>query len=98
MRAVDAREIVLAVGHVEQLLELLQQRLRLELGLDGNLVGERDQQAAALDEPGEDLAVAALLHWLPSLPSFSWRLQSTIRAWAPAASASGNLVAARHIG
>src|SRR5262249_48189437 len=54
-------------GDVEELLELLEQRLGLQLRLDRDLLGERDQQPAALDQPGQDLAVTALLHTPPSL-------------------------------
>jgi hypothetical protein len=37
-------------------------RLRLELGLDRYLLGQRDQQAAPLDQPPRDVLVAALDH------------------------------------
>src|SRR5207253_9175663 len=46
----------------ERLLELLEQRLRLQLGLDRDLVGERDQEPAPLDQPADDVLVAALDH------------------------------------
>src|SRR4029077_3068303 len=90
VRRPDALEVVVAVRHREQVLELLQQRLRLELRLDGDLLRQRDQQSAAIDQAGEDLAVGPILHW----PSLSCRFQSRMRACAPAASASGTMLAA----
>src|SRR5262249_61930023 len=57
-----AMRALLIGGARERLLERLQQRLRLELGLDGDLLGERDEEATPLDQPADDVLVAALDH------------------------------------
>ena len=82
VRPVDAGRVGIVAR--QQLLHLFQQRLRLELGLDRNLLGEGDQEPASLDQAREDLAVRPLLH----SPSFSCRFQSSTRALPPSASAS----------
>src|SRR5262249_44351877 len=74
--AAHALLVLLPRRHAERLLELLQERLRLQLGLDRDLVGERDEEAAALDQPADDVFVAALDHGRRLTP------------WAPSAAAS----------
>src|SRR5262249_56626228 len=55
IRPADALLVLLVGGQRQRLLELLEQRLRLQLGLDRDLLGDRDQEAAALDPPADDV-------------------------------------------
>src|SRR5207249_7622943 len=61
-RRPHAGPVLLLGRDAERPLELLQERLGLELRLDGDLLRDRDQQAAPLDQPPDDVLVAPLDH------------------------------------
>src|SRR5262249_29140525 len=84
IRPADALLVLLVGGQRQRLLELLEQRLRLQLGLDRDLLGDRDQEAAALDQPADDVLVAAL---------HDPRLSPSCLAWPPRAGASSRACA-----
>src|SRR5262245_29318803 len=62
VRAADEALVLLSGGNRQGLLELLEQRLGLQLRLDRDLLRQRDQETAALDQPADDVLVAALDH------------------------------------
>src|ERR1019366_1640014 len=58
--ALDAAALLLVLGHREQALEILEQRLRLELVLDrDSVVVDRDEQSNMIDHPVHDGEIAA---------------------------------------
>src|SRR5262249_5282475 len=81
--ATDALPILLVGWLGERLLELLQERLRLQLGLDGDLLGERDQEAAPLDQPADDVLVASFGHARALSPSSAPAAAASSRASGP---------------